>query len=482
MKLAKIRVADIGKAYLKGQKIKGNALDNEKKEEVLQQNKANTLEFGNYLTKNDPDSVVPATDENSDGTIDEEETENALLSTGRKYAAKNTIKTDNLKTERSEQVIANAAAVEGRKIQRMDMTVKTWEDKQKRQEESDAQDAQQIKNYEAIADSMGLAGEEKSMFVNTMTHDKKMQRAAVADMTYEEKIEATTEIDTVQQSIWRPTDSYSKAYGKGTPKEIQAANEIGLKEMNETIDNLDYTIDVLKQAKADPKRIKKLVTLKGKMLATTNADGTFGYEKMNKLLAEYGGYRQEVKKSLDDSEDEGKIAVGVKEFPHLQKYLVSKNTNSSKVPAKLQEDAAYGTAVDTAEKDQTSTQKQTIRRVEGTKPTSVEAAVKNATKDYPDDPNLITDEERNERGRVKLKITSMMKKDKSLKKLQPFEIKNKAREALGLKVEGKNALSGGKSMKNGKKSLGKSTKKDGTTATTKDGRAVVSEDGQWVLQ
>ncbi len=475
MKLAKIKVADLGSAYLKGQKIKGNALDNEKKEEVLQQNKANTLEFGNYLTKNDPDSVVPATDENSDGTIDEEETENALLSTGRKYAAKNTIKTDNLKTERSEQVIANAAAVEGRKIQRMDMTVKTWEDKQKRQEESDAQDAQQIKNYEAIADSMGLAGEEKSMFVNTMTHDKKMQRAAVADMTYEEKIEATTEIDTVQQSIWRPTDSYSKAYGKGTPKEIQAANEIGLKEMNETIDNLDYTIDVLKQAKADPKRIKKLETLKGKMLATTNADGTFGYEKMNKLLAEYGGYRQEVKKSLDDSEDEGKIAVGVKEFPHLQEYLVGKNTNAKDKTADQKNAATYAEAKDTPPEKRTTLQQHVVSKEDKSKATG--KSVVEEVDTYLGIQDYSSKEEKEEATKLKAKALKFWRKDKTLTAFEAREL-----AVAETKKRSGNALSGGKSMKNGKKSLGKSTKKDGTTATTKDGRAVVSENGQWVLK
>ena len=329
-------------------------------------------------------------------------------------------------------------------------------------------------NARTLGKELNLVGGELDNFVDMAVKDSEFAATAYEQLDHNERMVKTGETDETQKQIYLPTKAYTDAYKTGKPEDVKAANIAGITALDKTIEKMEGGLKIaiadknIEKVKQIEKMIEEFKTLKA-------TDGTFDFAASQKLSEKYAIYRANEKRISDNGED----------MQIIKNYRNKKSSNRKNQTANQRDANTYGEAKDTAVKDQTTAQKRTIDKVEKIKPLKEREkdVIKHITKTYEDSgEGFLTKEEKAERYRVKAAALDIMRGDKTgeIKRLQPFEVEALAKESLG---KSKNKASGGgKSMKNGKKSLGKSTKEDGATAKTKDGRAVVTEDGQWVLQ
>ena len=170
-KLAKLSVPDIGKAYGAGLNMKQTRLSNEVKEEAIAQKKATNEEYGNFLSENNPESIVDPVDENNNGKIDPEEETNALQATGRKYKAWDKIRDD-------KEIAARRAAVEGRSIRAEQRAVEKHQKYLERNELAASQKRNIEQSHREVGEELGYTGGRLDQYVQLAMKDKNLAQAA----------------------------------------------------------------------------------------------------------------------------------------------------------------------------------------------------------------------------------------------------------------------------------------------------------------
>ncbi len=464
MYVAKVKSPDIGKAYALGVKIKGNELDNEKKEEAKKQTEASNVEFGNYLTENNPASVVQPTDENENGMIDAEENKNALMATGRKYKAHEEIRTDTEQSTRRKQVMAHAAASEGRRIRSEQRAIESHNNIQRRNREAENQLTKMRENARTLGKQLNLVGGELDNFVDMAVKDSEFAATAYEQLDHNERMVKTGETDETQKQIYLPTKAYTEAYKTGKPEDVKAANIAGITALDKTIEKMEGGLKIaiadknIKKVKQIEKMIEEFKTLKG-------ADGTFDFAASQKLSEKYAIYRANEKRISDNGED----------MQIIKNYRNRKGSKSSKNQTADQKNAAtYAEAKDTPKDKRTTEQQHVVSKNDKSKASGKSVVEEIDT--YLGIQDYSSKEEKEEATKLKAKALKFWRKDKTLTAFEAREL-----AVAETKKRSGNKLSNSKGSK-GKKSLGKSTKEDGATAKTKDGRAVITENGQWVLK
>ncbi len=458
-KLAKLSVPDIGKAYGAGLTMKQTRLSNEVKEEAIAQKKATNEEYGNFLSENNPESVVDPVDENNNGKIDPEEETNALQATGRKYKAWDKIRDD-------KEIAARRAAVEGRSRRAEQRAVQKHQKYMERNELAASQKQNIEHSHREVGEELGYTGARLEQYVQLAMKDKNLAQAAFRQLNYNDQIKKTTETDEGQKQVYLITKEYTDAYGKGTPEETKAANTAAMKKLNGMLDGMDLAIEA-EQAKGNTKKVAKIKRLKEKYKTLKKPDGTFDYAASQKYSAQLADQKQDQTTELANQED--------------QKYLndywdTKKKTKKGRDTrtADQKNAATYAEAKDTP-KDKRSTEQQHVVNKNDKSKASGKSVVEEVDT-YLGIEDFSTKEEKEEATKLKAKALKFWRKDKTLTAFEAREL-----AVAETKKRSGNKLSNSKGSK-GKKSLGKSTKEDGATAKTKDGRAVITENGQWVLK
>ncbi len=470
--MAKIDTPDISKALVAGYGIKSKKLDIEGKEEVLAQKKASNEEYGNFLSENSPSSVVNAVDENKDGVIDEEERNNALQATGRKYKAWDTIRDDTQIANDRKQVAANRAASEGRSIRAAQRAEERLDMARERNDLAKNQRNTIISNHRKVGEELGYSGARLDQYVDLAMKDKDVAQAAFAHLEYNDQTQKIVATDETQKQIYLVTKTYTDNYGKGKPEEIEKANIEVMTKLKDIKNGMDIAM-VDAQKKGDTKTVAEIKKLKDNFDSYFyKKDGTFNYEGAQKYAAIIAQERSDQDVEMKNQEDK-------MFFSDYRKTKEKKKTPKNSLTAGQKDAKAYGDAKDTPKEKRTTQQQYTIDKAEGKNKAA--ATGKQVTEEidaYLGIQDYSSKKEKEEATKLKIKALKFWKKDKTLTAFEARQmaVEDSKNDNAPLSNKGDtNAIKVGKN----KKTLGKSSKKEGSTGT-KDGVTYITKNGQWV--
>ena len=438
-KLAKLSVPDIGKAYGAGLNMKQTRLSNEVKEEAIAQKKATNEEYGNFLSENNPESIVDPVDENNNGKIDPEEETNALQATGRKYKAWDKIRDD-------KEIAARRAAVEGRSIRAEQRAVEKHQKYLERNELAASQKRNIEQSHREVGEELGYTGGRLDQYVQLAMKDKNLAQAAFRQLDYNDQIKKTTETDEGQKQVYLITKEYTDAYGKGSPEETKAANTAALKKLNNLLDGMDVAIET-EQANGNTEKVAKIKRMKEKYKTLKGADGTFDYKASQKYSAQLADQKQDQTTELENQEDR----------KYLDNYWdgKKKKKGTDTRTADQKNAATYAEAKDTPKDKRTTEQQHVVSKADKSKATG--KSVVEEVDTYLGIQDYSSKEEKAEATKLKAKALKFWRKDKTL---TAFEAREMA--VAETKERSGNALSENKSK----------VKEKGKKINTNKGRVV----------
>ncbi len=325
-----------------------------------------------------------------------------------------------------------------------------------RNKQQEEQDKKTFSYNMEVAGKLGLSGNEQIQAANMMGEDKKLQRAAFKEAGYRDRVDKMADTNESLKQIYRVNKAYSDAKNGGASE--QEASSAALKVGTGLVKALDGAITMFTE-RGDTAKAKEATKSKEKLQKAMTADsGLYDFQGMNVLSAEVSAIAADQKKEMDNTE--------------AYTWLDSKGYGTKDTRTADQKNSdTYGTAKDTPEDRRTTSQQRTVDKAEKNTPTKTKDALKELDSRFSDDPIFSSKQELKNKKALKREVAKIMREDKSLSKLEPFEIVDIAEKNLGLGDPAK-----GNNTKPNKNK--KQQPQEGTTGTHK-GKPVVFTNGKW---
>ena len=294
-KYQKINVLDAGEAISKGQTLRMNDIKNAAAEEAIKTDTAEKEFFGNYLTKKG--LGIDATDENQDGTIDENEKKNAIIKTGRQYKAWD-------RTRDDEEIAARRAAMEGRAIRAEQRSI---EKHKVFMEKADALKEDNERYYKSLKQQcIDNGGSEAncSLVENAARTNNMTELKTYSKMDFGKQIDTLGVLDRQMADNYITLNAYSEAHKAGDKMADQKGIEAGKKILAQYDSMIERALN-----QGNTELAKGLTQIKKKFPSLTLPDGSFNYQGLQKFQGEMSHWYNNYKMVLDKQELEASTTL-----------------------------------------------------------------------------------------------------------------------------------------------------------------------------